>query len=80
MNKQEVINIIEAALKSGSRTPGLFDLPKIMAIKGEMQACTSINDVLALIEEHRNLISKVFGLHEELIGDAVGKLKALESL
>ena len=78
MNKEAVTKIIEAALTSGTRTPGLFDLPKILAIKTEIQSCTSINDVLGLVEEHRNLIAKVFGLREELIDDAVSKIKALE--
>ena len=79
MNKDEILKIIEATLKSGSKTPGLFDLPKVMAIKSEIQSCTSLNDVLGLIEEHRTVISKVFGLSEGMIEEAVVKLKALES-
>jgi hypothetical protein len=78
MDKQEVINIIESAFNSGDKTPGIFDLPKIMAIKAEVQSCASISDVLGLVEEHRNLISKVFGLNEDVIEEAIEKLKALE--
>lgn len=79
MNKDEVLNIIEATLKGGDKTPGLFDLPKILGIKSELQSCTSINDVLGVIEEHRNLLSKAFGLSDDVIQDAVEKLKSLES-
>ena len=78
MNKEEIINIIESTLKSGDKTPGIFDLAKIMAIKTEIQSCTSINTVLALIEEHRDLISKAFGLSEDVIESTVQKIKALE--
>jgi hypothetical protein len=78
MNKEEIINIIESTLKSGDKAPGMFDLAKIMAIKAEIQSCTSINAVLALIEEHRDLISKAFGLSEDVIESTVQKIKALE--
>lgn len=78
MNKEEIINIVESALKSGDKTPGLFDLAKIMAIKTEIQSCTSVNAVLALIEEHRDLISKAFGLSEDVIEETVQKIKAFE--
>jgi hypothetical protein len=78
MNKEEIISIIENTLKSGDRTPGIFDLPKIMAIKAEIQSCTSVNAVLGLVEEHRDLISKVFGLSEDVIEETVQKIKALE--
>lgn len=79
MNKDEVLNIIEAALKGGDKTPGLFDLPKLMGIKSKIQSCTSVNDVLGIIEEHRSLLSKAFGLSDDVIEETVEKLKALES-
>jgi hypothetical protein len=78
MNKEEIINIVETALKSGNKIPGIFDLPKIMSIKSEIQSCNSLNGVLAIIEEHRDMISKAFGLSEDAIEQAVQKIKALE--
>ena len=78
MNKEEIINIIESTLTSGSKTPGIFDLPKILAIKAELQACHSADDFLGIIDEHRDLISKAFGLSEDAIDSAVQKIKALE--
>lgn len=79
MNKEEIINVIESALKSGDKTPGMFDLAKIMAIKAEIQSCTNVNAVLDLIDEHRDLISKAFGLSADVIDETVQKIKALES-
>lgn len=78
MKKAEVINIIEAALKSGDKTPGLFDLPKIMGIKSKIESCATIGDVLELISEHRSFITKAFGLREEVMQQAIEKLKALQ--
>ena len=78
MNKDEVIRIIEATLKGGNRSPGLFDLPRVLRIRSELQSCTSIDDVLAVIQEHRKLISKAFGLSDAVINETLGKLKTLE--
>jgi hypothetical protein len=78
MNKEEIISIIENTLKSGDKTPGIFDLAKIMAIKAEIQSCTTVNAVLGLIEEHRDLISRAFGLSEDVIEETVQKIKAIE--
>ena len=79
MNKEEVINIIENTLKSGDKLPGMFDIPKIMGIRSELQSCSSIDDVLNIIDNHKDLICKAFGLSEEVIAGAVEKIKALES-
>lgn len=78
MNRDEVTRIIEAALRSGDRTPGLFDLPKVLRVRAELQSCASINDVLGIIQRHRSLISKAFGLRDEAINETLRKLKALE--
>ena len=79
MNRDEVRNIIEATLRGGDTTPGLFDLPRILGIKSEIQSCTSINDILGIIEKHRSHLSKAFGLNDDVIEDAKKKLRALES-
>ena len=78
MNKAEITRIIESTLTSGNKMPGLFDLPKIMGIKMQLQSCQSVADVLAIIDEHRDLISKAFGLNEGAIDLAVDKIKSLE--
>ncbi len=77
MLKTEVRNIIESTLTSGSKTPGLFDLPKILGIKSKMESCTSVKEVIGILEENRSLITKAFGISEELFNSGVEKLKAL---
>lgn len=79
MNEVEVRNIIESTLKSGSKTPSLFDLPKILGVKSKLEDCDSISDVLAVLETNRSFISKSFGLHDRVLDESVAKLKALET-
>jgi hypothetical protein len=50
-----------------------------MGIKSKIESYTSINDVIGVIEKNRNLISKAFGLSDEVIEETMEKLKALES-
>lgn len=77
MNKSEVKAIIETTLTSGTKTPGLFELPKMLGIKSKLESCESVADVLGILEEHRPLLCKAFGLSDELFNSGVEKLKAL---
>ena len=78
MDTKEIASIIETSLQSGTKIPGIFDLPKIMSVKSEIQACTSIKDVLAIVEVHRPFIAKAFGLSEDNIEQTIQKIQALE--
>jgi hypothetical protein len=77
MNKDEVRRIIEATLTSGSKMPGLFDLPKILGVKSKLESCASVGEVVCVLEEHRSLISKSFGLSDSLFDSGVVKLKGM---
>jgi len=77
MNKPEVRNIIESTLKSGNKTPGLFDLPKIIGVKSKLESCSSINEVVGVLEDNRSLIFKSFGLSDLAFNESVENLKAL---
>lgn len=77
MNKSEIKSIIEATLTSGSKTPGLFELPKMLGIKSKLESCESVADVLGILEDNRPLLCKSFGLSDELFNGGVEKLKAL---
>ena len=79
MNKAEVRNIIETTLKSGNKSPGLFDLPKILGVKSKLESCTSISEVLGILEDNRRFISKSFGLSDTVFNESVEKLKALSA-
>jgi hypothetical protein len=79
MDEIKVRNIIEATLKSGNKTPSLFDLPKILGVKSKLEGCDSISDVLAVLDSNRSFIAKSFGLHDSVLDESVTKLKALET-
>ena len=79
MNHTEVLNIIETTLKRGDKTPGLFDLPKLLSVKSKLEACTCIDDVVGLLEDHRDLISNSFGISDVAYIKSVDKIKDLKS-
>ncbi len=79
MNKVAVRSIIETTLKSGDKTPGLFDLPKVLGVKSKLESCASIGEVLGVLEGNRSLISKAFGVNESLFDECVRKIKELEA-
>jgi len=79
MNKTEVRSIIESTLASGGKTPGLFDLPKILRVKFKLESCDSISEIIGILEDHRSLISKSFGLSDSVFDASVKKLKTLET-
>jgi hypothetical protein len=79
MNRANVRSIIETTLKSGNRTPGLFDLPKIIRVKSKLESCDSVGEVIGILEDNRYLISKSFGLSDSLFDGGVEKLKTLEA-
>lgn len=79
MNKTEIRSIIEATLKSGIKTPGLFDLPKILSVKSRLESCDSIAEVVGVLDENRSLISKSFGISEAIFDDGLNKLNSLNT-
>jgi hypothetical protein len=79
MNKAEVRNIIETTLKSGNKSPGLFDLPKILGVKSKLESCTSISEVVGILEDNRSFIAKSFGLSDTVFNESVEKLKSLSA-
>jgi hypothetical protein len=77
MNQAEVRSIIETTLSSGNKSPGLFDLPKIMGLKSKLEACNSISAVIGILEDNRSLISKCFGLSDSIFDDGLLKLNSM---
>ena len=80
MKKNEITKIIEAALRQGSKMPGLFDLPKVLSIKNQLESCNSTDDCIEIIEEHHDLLTKAFGLNQDVISTTVDKIKALKAI
>jgi hypothetical protein len=77
MNKAEVRNIIESTLASGSKRPGLFELPKILGIKSRLESCGSVDEVIGILEDNRSVIGRSFGISDEVFNSGMEKLKAL---
>lgn len=77
MNNKEITGIIEDTLKNGNKIPGLFDLPKVLELKGKLQSSATIDEVVAIIESHRALITKAFGLNDAALNLAVDKIKSI---
>jgi hypothetical protein len=73
MNKLEVSNIIEATLKQGSKIPGLFELPRIMAVKRKLESCSDVSEVVGVLEKERSLICKSFGLGASVFDAGIEK-------
>jgi hypothetical protein len=78
MNKAEVRNIIEATLRGGSRSPGPLDLLKVIAVRVELEACSSTDEVVGILARHRPLIVKAFGLTPAAFEAGVERIRALE--
>lgn len=77
MDRDEVRSIIETTLQSGSSSPGLFDLPKIIGLKSRLEACNSVTEVIDLLEQHRGLVCKAFGVNDALFAASMEKLRRL---
>ncbi len=77
MNKDEVRSIIETTLMSGDKTPGLFDLPKILGLKSKLESSSTISEVIGLLEENWSFIAKSFGLNDAGLNVGLEKLKVL---
>jgi len=77
MNKTEVRNIIEATLTSGTKIPGLFELPKVLTIKSKLESCASVAEALQIIQANRDTLSKSFGISEATFDAGIVQLKSL---
>lgn len=50
---------------------------KVLGVKSKLESCTSISEVIGILEDNRSLISKSFGVGDELFNCGVVRLKAL---
>lgn len=78
MNKKEVHNIIEATLRGGSKVPGPLALVKVLAVRRELEACDSTDEVVTALARAQPLIVKAFGLTDAAYDAGVEKIKALD--
>ena len=78
MNKTAVHKIIETTLRGGSKSPGPLALVKVLAVRWELEACNSTDEVVAALARHQPLIVKSFGLTDAAYDAGVEKIKALD--
>lgn len=64
MNKAEVRRIIETPLARGNKTPGLFGFLGMLALKGTLELCSSVGEVVGILEENRGPLFQVSGLSD----------------
>ena len=76
MNKDAIRNIIESTLKSGAKTPALFDIPKVLKVRSKLESSESIDEIISILEESRPLICKAFGVDDQAYTESVNKIKA----
>lgn len=77
MDRTEVRHIINATLRGGSKTPGPFDMLKVMVIKLELEACASTSQVVEILARNRGLITRSFGVSAAAFDAGVERIKAL---
>lgn len=49
----------------------------MLALKSKLEACSSIDEVVGILEENRSHIFKAFGLNDAAFNDGVEKLKRM---
>ena len=76
MNRDKVRNIIETTLKAGSRSPGLFDISKALAIKTALEKSNSIPQVVEVINTNNSTISRIFGVPMSAIERCITDIEA----
>lgn len=79
MDHIEVRNILVNTLKGGDKTPGLFSLPKLLGLKSKLESCIAMNEVVAILEDNRSLITKSFGISDVAFDQGIEKLNTLKT-
>jgi hypothetical protein len=79
MDKAGVQCVIDAAIRLGGKFPGTLRLKRIRILQAEIQTCSSINEVIELLENNRSLICDSFGVRGKSFEDCLRDIKSLDS-
>lgn len=77
MKKDDIRAVIENTLKQGSKTPGIFSLAKIMSLKMKLEACSTTDEVVKMLEDNRDFVCTSFGLNSIAYSDGITLIKGL---
>ena len=79
LDKVGVHFIIDSAIRVGGKFPGTLSLKQIRALQTELESCESTCEVVSLLEIHRSLICKSFGVGSAEFDACLADIKSLDS-
>jgi hypothetical protein len=74
MDKKLVEEIITETLKSGTKTPGIFQMGKALSIKKDLGSSEYVSEVCAKLINRKTDICDLFGLTEVQVRSCVDRL------
>ncbi|KXW55339.1 hypothetical protein LHV13_04790 [Ferrovum sp. PN-J185] len=78
MQKEQIKLILEKAFQQSNKTPSLWHLPKILQIKTQLEHCSTVPEVLSLLENNREFIKDSLGLTEPIFSAAITSINKLK--
>lgn len=79
MNKDAVKQILERTLRAGGMMPSIFQMPKAMMLKSELEACTEVKQVVHILQGETAFLSKAFGVSKEEVQLAIVEIQKGEN-
>jgi len=76
-NKELVRRTIEKTIACGTKTPGIFQIPKALQLKAELESCNSIPEVCLKLMRNKEDICSIFGLRDIQVISCVRELTEL---
>lgn len=78
-DKARIHSIIDSSIRLGGEYPGTLTLNNIRALQSELECCTSIDEVVALLEDNRSQICTGFGVKDAGFDDCLADIRSLGS-
>jgi hypothetical protein len=78
MDKAGIRGIIESTIRLGGKFPNEDEQLQIEDVQSELEFCTSIIDVVKLLEINRSLICSAFGVDDAAFDECAADIKSLE--
>ncbi|MBU6468249.1 MAG: hypothetical protein KGN31_04250 [Betaproteobacteria bacterium] len=75
MNKELIKSLLEKAFQQSTKTPSLWQLPKTLQIKNQLEAAKSVQEVVSLLEHNSTFLQEALGLNHALFTETVNRIK-----
>jgi hypothetical protein len=79
IDKVGIYCIIDSTIRLGGKSPSTINNKFIDAVQNGLKSCTSTQEVLAILEENRNLICESFGVGEFSFNECLKSISSLET-